>query len=144
MAAQRRGICRKALLVRNAGEHSLFDALFTGRRFGSLDFDAALEVGAVFDAEARGGDVADHFAVFLDLDAIAHADIAHGLAVDHNFAGIDLGIQLSAASDGEPVIEQGNGTFDLAIDLQIFVAGDFTLDGKRGPDTGQVTCRGDG
>jgi len=107
VAAQRRGICEKAPLVRNACENALvFGALIAGRRFGSLDFDAALEVGAVFDAEARRGDVADHFAVLLDLDAIAHAYIADGLAVDHYFAGVDLGIQLSAASHGEPVIEQ--------------------------------------
>ena len=72
----------------------------------TLDLDVAFEVGAVLDADARCDDVADDFAILLDLDAIAHADIADGLAVDHDFAGVDFGIQLSAASDGEPVISQ--------------------------------------
>ena len=61
-----------------------------------------LKVGAVFNADARGDDVADDFAILLDLDAIAHQQIADGFAVDDDFARVNFGMQLRAAADGEP------------------------------------------
>jgi len=40
-----------------------------------IDLDGAFEVGAVFDHDARGGQIADHRAIFLDLDAVLGAKI---------------------------------------------------------------------
>src|SRR5579871_5220226 len=68
-------------------------------RVGALDFDVALEVGALFDADARGGDVADHFAVLLDFHAIAGLQVAGDVAVDDHFARADFGIELRRAAD---------------------------------------------
>src|SRR5712664_2363091 len=43
---------------------------------GGVDLDATLELRAVLDADAGGGDVADDRAVALDVDAIARVKIA--------------------------------------------------------------------
>lgn len=65
-----------------------------GVGFGWVDFDAAFEMGAVFDADARGGDVADERAVFLDVYAAAGVDVANYFAADDNFARVNLGLKL--------------------------------------------------
>src|SRR5207237_5593272 len=54
--------------------------------FGALvDFDGALEVGAVLDHDARGGKVADDRAVFLDFNAVFRAKIALHVSIHDHF-----------------------------------------------------------
>ncbi len=49
--------------------------------FGRVDFDAALELSAVLNANARRRNVADDRAVLFDVDAVARAFMWQGTSV---------------------------------------------------------------
>lgn len=113
-----------------------------GLGFGRIDFDAALEVGAIFDADAGGGNVADDGAVFFDVDAAAGVDITHNLAENNQFTSVNFGIELSCGTHGEFVAVERDGTVYFAVNLEVFFANDFTLDGKAGPEARGTACAG--
>src|SRR5271165_7210905 len=52
-----------------------------------IDFDGALEVGAVFDHDAGGGKIAVDGTILLNLDAVLSAQISLHGAIDHDFTG---------------------------------------------------------
>ena len=124
--------CRFGLESRNRGR----------LRAGPVDFDASLENGAVFDADARRLDIADHRAVLLDFNAIGGIDIAGDFAEDDQFARGNFGIQDAAAADGKAVATDGDRSFDLAIDLQIFFGADAALNFEARADAGQAAGGG--
>src|ERR1700743_3620477 len=68
---------------------------------GLVDLDGTFEVGAVFDHDARRGEVAVDRAVFLDFDTILRAKIAFHRSVDDDFTGDDIGGDLGGRADGE-------------------------------------------
>jgi hypothetical protein len=88
-------------LVRDSADWKRFGfrALFN-RRLGALDFDASFEICAVFYADSRRRNVADHLAILLDLDAISRAEIAGGITVDDYFPSGNFGIQIGSAPYG--------------------------------------------
>ena len=99
-----------------------------GLGFGRFDFDAALEMGAIFDADARGGNVADDRAIGLDVDAIAGVDVADDFAKHDDFAGMNFRSEHGRGADGELMAIERNGAVHLAVNLQIFRAGELTFD----------------
>src|SRR5580700_2441666 len=99
-----------------------------GLGFGWVDFDAALEMSAIFDADASGGNVADDRAVGLDVDAVAGIEVADDFAKHDHFAGMNLGIEHGRGADGELMAIERDGAVHLAVNLQIFRAGELTLD----------------
>jgi len=103
-----------------------------GLGFGWVDFDAALEMGAVFDANPGGGNVAGDRAVTLDVDAIAGIEIADNFAVDDNFAGMNFGVEDGAGANGELMAIERDGALHVAVNLQVFRAGELPLDVKAG------------
>jgi hypothetical protein len=58
--------------------------------------------------------------------------IANYLPENDNLARVNLGSELGGGSDGEPVAAQGDGPIDFSVDLQVFCAGDMTLDVQAG------------
>jgi len=93
-----------------------------------LDLDATLEVGAIFHADSRGGDVAGHGASFPDLDPVAGMDVARQITIDDQFPYVDFRVQFSGGSHGESLAPQFDCAFHFAVDLQIFVARNLALD----------------
>ena len=120
---------RGSLVTKEAGATAA-SVRGVGLGFCRIDFDAALEVGAVFDADAGSGDIADDGAVLADIDASASAQIADNFAENDDFAGFDFGIEQGGRADGEFVATKRDGAFDLAVDLEIFGADDLALDLK--------------
>ena len=115
-------------LVRSSTDWRLFGFLaLLNRRLGALDLDVSLKISAVLDADSRRRNIANHLAIPLDLDAIARAEIAGGIAVDDHFARGNFRIQIGRAPYGQPVASKRNVPLDLAINLQVFVARDFTF-----------------
>src|SRR5579859_150192 len=106
-----------------------------------VNFDRALEVGAIFNADARRGQVAIDGAIFLDFNAVIGAKITLHTAVDNNFAGNDVSSEFRGGTDGKfPLIELDQ-SFDGAIDQQIFVAGNFTFDMEARSESCSRTVR---
>src|SRR6266571_2868993 len=99
-----------------------------GLRLGRIDLDAALEVGAVLDADPRGRNVSNDGAILLDVDAAACVEIADDFAVNNHLARVDFGNEIGSRAYGQFMAAKRNGPFDFAVDLQIFGAGDMTLD----------------
>src|SRR5258705_1070180 len=104
-------------------------------RFGGVDLDATFELRSVFNADTRRGNVADDRAIALDVDTVASVHIADHFSVDDNFARVDLRSELRRGSDGESVAAQRDGSIYFSIDLQIFGAGDVSLDLQTGTKT---------
>jgi hypothetical protein len=105
-----------------------------GLGFGRVDFYAALEVGAIFDADARGRNVSDDGAVFFDFDAAASVDVSYKFAGNGNFTRVNFGMELGGGPYDEFVALERDGAIDLAINLEIFRAGNLTVDLDAGTD----------
>jgi len=99
-----------------------------GLGFGWVDFDAALEVGAVLNADAGREDIADDGAFLLDVHTAADVNVAHDFPGDNQFAGMNFRLEMSRGADRQFVAMQRNGAVDLAVNLQGFGAGELTLD----------------
>src|SRR5258707_6296330 len=110
---RRSGIGDSGLRKRTAPAGFLLGAL--------VDLDGAFEIGAVFDHDARGGQVADDRAILLDFDTVLGAKIALHVPVDHHFAGNDVGGHLTSSGTGPLPLVVLAQSFDRAVDLRIFV-----------------------
>ena len=86
---------------------------------GWIDFDAALEMGSVFDADSSTGKVAGDGPVFRDFDPASSVNVADKLAIYHHFAGVDFRIELRRRADNKPMAVEGNWPFYDAVDLQV-------------------------
>src|SRR5712671_7483828 len=104
-------------------------------RFGGVDLDTTLELRAVFNADTCRGNVAHHGAIALDVDTVASVHIADHFSVDDNFARVNLRSELRRGSNGKSVAAQRDGSVYFSIDLQIFGAGDVSLDLQTGTKT---------
>src|SRR5579859_6576332 len=82
-----------------------------------LDINAALEVGAVFDADALGNHITDEGAFIADIHAVAGGEVALHLADHHDLAGGDVGRDHAVAAHGNPVAGKIDGAFDPAINI---------------------------
>src|SRR5690242_349988 len=58
---------------------------------GFHNIDTAFKIGAIFDADARGLDVADEFGVLADVDLVQRLDIAVNGSEHDDFARLDAG-----------------------------------------------------
>src|SRR5260370_24752771 len=78
--------CRRS----GIGDSGLRKRAAAGLLLGALvDLDGAFEIGAVFDHDARGGQVADDRAILLDFAAVLGAKIALHVPVNPHFPGND-------------------------------------------------------
>src|SRR5208337_2482429 len=109
----------------------------------AADLNSALERGAVFHADAHGGNVAVDCAFGADIHAIAALDVAIHFAHDHDFAGLNAGVDLAVAADGDSALGHGDFAFDAAVDVESLGAADFALDDQRAADGGLIHRSGD-
>ncbi len=94
----------------------------------AIDFDGAFEVRAIFDHDARGGQLAEDRTIFFDLDAVASTQIALDLAVDEDLGGQDVGGDLGAGADGEFATFHLDQSVDGAVHEEVLVSGDLAFD----------------
>ena len=98
-------------------------------------------MGAVLDADARRINVADDRAVLLDVDAAAGVHIADDFAVSDDVPRMNFGSKLGRRTDGQFMALERDGAIDDAVDLQVFRAGDLTLDLDACADARATTGR---
>src|SRR5450432_2840581 len=79
---------------------------------GAVNFDRAFEIGAVFNHDARRGEVAVDGTIFLDLDTIFGAQVSLYRAVDHDFTGNDVGGYFRRGSDRQLALVELDQSFD--------------------------------
>ena len=73
---------------------------------GRVDFDAALEMGAIFDADTRSGNVTNDRAIRFNIHAVARVEIADDFAEYDYFAGMNFGIELGGRAHGQVMAAQ--------------------------------------
>src|SRR5579864_9038685 len=79
-----------------------------------------------------------------DIDAIGALDVAGHLTHDDNFAGVNGGIDLAVAADGDPAVGHGDLALDAAVNVKRFRAAHFALDVQGAADGGLINGSGDG
>jgi hypothetical protein len=137
-----RGKQKDARVKCTSGRLSLLCKLVGGGwSFGRVNFDAALEIGAVFDADARRRNIAGDGAIPLDVDPAACVDVADNFPVGDHVASVNFGSELSGGTDGEFVTLESNGAFDDAVNLQVFRAGNLALDLDAGAEASPTAGR---
>src|SRR2546426_2643272 len=85
-------------------------------------------MGAILDADPRGGNVAGDRAVLLDVHPAAGVHVAHYLAGDDHFARVNFGIELGGGADDQFMAAQRDRAIHLPVNLQIFIASDLPFD----------------
>jgi len=135
-AKRDRSAARKMALGLGWLEH--FGCSGAGLAFRFANVDAALEEGAIFNADAGRGYVAGQGAFSANIDPVGGGDIPANLAQDHNLTGRDAGGHLAVAAHGDAVAGQIDAALDLAVDKQRFGAGDFPFDKQSFADGGLV------
>src|SRR5215472_3314519 len=95
------------------------------------DIDAALEVGAVLNADALADHVTAERTFVTNISPIAGGHVALDLAQDHDFLGVDVGLDLPVATNGHPVPREVDSAFDAAIDVERFRASHLAFDDQR-------------
>src|SRR6476660_272231 len=101
---------------------------------GRLHLHAALEDGAVLDADALHHHVAGNGTFAADVEAIAADDVALHLTHDHDFAGVDVGGNHAVAAHGHAMFGNIDGAFDAAINEERFRSTDVAFDDQRAAD----------
>jgi len=102
---------------------------------GELDvhLDAALELGAVGEDDARGTQVAADAGALVEGDGGGGGDVTIDLAVDVDGVDLDVGLDDGAGGDDEMAAE-ADAALDATLDDQVFVAGDVAADGDPRAD----------
>src|SRR5579859_2510521 len=89
-------------------------------------------MGAVLDADAGGGNIADDRAVGFDIDAVAGVEIADDFAVDHHFPGANFGSEHGGGANGKLMAVERDGAVHFAVNLQVFRTSELTFDMQAG------------
>ena len=110
-------------------------------RFGLHDVDAALEVRAVLDDDARRADVPDQFGILADLNLVRGLHVALDGAQRHHFARLDGRAHGPVRPDRQLVLQGFHGAFHFAIDVQVFAAENLANHFHGLPDGGRTSAR---
>src|SRR5208337_980081 len=98
---------------------------------GLADINPALEIGAVFDADALRDHVSRERAFAPDVHPVAGRQVAANFAQHHDFARRDIGRNHAVAAHGHPVAGQVDGSLHSAVNVKRLRAGDFAFDDQR-------------
>ena len=114
----------------------LQSVLMNGRNFGSDDLNLALEIGAIFDDDARSPKIAYQAAALANCNLPACLDIAIHAAEDFDFSRSRACADFAAWPNRQAAVRHIKGTVDLAIDVHVLSAGDLSPDHHRFADDG--------
>src|SRR5271167_709675 len=98
---------------------------------GFANVNPALEISAVFDADALRDHVPGERAFAADVHAIAGCDVAADFAEYHDLARRNVGRDHTVAAHGHTVTGQVDGTLHPAVNVERLRAGDFAFDNQR-------------
>src|SRR5580765_1119037 len=93
--------------------------------------NAAFHQCAIFHADALGDDISCERTFAADVQPVGTLDVPANLAHDHNFAGIDVGLDDAMAADGHPVFWNADRPFNAAVNIEGFRTCKFTFNHYR-------------
>src|SRR5262249_18348836 len=98
------------------------------------DVNRTLEPSAVLNGNSLAHDVPAQRTFIANVNPIAGSDVALDFAQDHDFLGVDVGLDLAVAANRYTVTRQIDGAFHAPVNVKRFGAGDFALDDQRFTD----------
>jgi hypothetical protein len=119
------------------GAPSNHHAIFTLPQFA--DVNAALEEGAIANADALCGHIPGQRTFTADVHTVAGIDIAAHFAKNHHFPGSDIRRHLGIPANRDPAVRRVDRTLDVAFDIQRFGTYDFALDLQALADRGRIS-----
>src|SRR4029434_1679133 len=132
----------RRLRFRLLGLERAVRALDGARLILLLHVDAAAEMRAVGDGDARRDDVALDRAVLLDVDLLGRVQIPRHLAEDDDGLGGDLGLDATVRSDSEHVVAQLDLAVDPTLDREVLAAAQLAVDHNALSDARQLFVHG--
>src|SRR5258708_1554429 len=84
-----------------------------------------------------GDDIPYRDGGFAQFGPLTGVDIALQFALDSHSLSVDVGFYLPVGANRQVVAAQFDGAFDLSVDVEVFTAGQFTLDDDRLADVGE-------
>ena len=93
-----------------------------------MDLNFPFEVRAVFNRDTMRHDIPHHDGRLPEIHSVTGLDITVQLALNDHATSIDVGVYLAVRPDREAIPAQFDAAFYLAVHIQIFTAGKFTLD----------------
>src|SRR6266536_2836587 len=103
------------------------DSLGGHFRLRADNIDAALEVGAIVNADAGRPDVAHQTALFANGNLSVHFHVAVYLSENVHLAGLDVSLNLAIVPHGEDTL-RFERALHVAIHHQFFLCADVNLD----------------
>src|SRR5688572_28725434 len=104
----------------------------------ALHVDAAPEVRALRDRDARRDDVAVHRSAVADFHLLGRAHVAIDFAEDDERLGEYLRLDLAIGTNRQHVILELDLAFDLSFDREVLAAVQFAFDDDRLPDVHDI------
>src|SRR5262245_59684362 len=128
----------RSLRLRLLGLERAVRALGGARLILLLHVDAAAEMRAVGDGDARRNDVALDRAVLLDVDLLGRGEVTRHLTEDDDGLGGDLRLDATVRSYREHVVAQFDLAVDAALDRQVLAAAQLAVDHDALSDARQL------
>src|SRR5215471_16882496 len=105
------------------------------RLLRAKDVDAAFEVCAVFNHDTRSFNVANDARAFHDGDPVGRIYISLNRASDHQFFRLNVRLDLAVGTNRQTIADF-KSAFDLAVQVEFFIAVDFPPDSHSLTDCG--------
>jgi hypothetical protein len=103
------------------------------------DVNAALEEGAIANADALCGHIPGQRTFTADVHTVAGIDITAYFAKNHHFPGSDIRRHLGIPTNRDPTVRRVDRTLDVAVDIQRFGTYYFALDLQALADRGRTS-----
>ena len=134
---------QRALYCRNSYSDSrryrrLRLGIKTRRRLRFLNVDGAFEVRSVLDGNPCRSNVPSQRRTLAKVGAVGGAQVSIHLTMHNHIPCLDVCTNASIGADRQALATQRNGTFDFAVDIQIFAARKFALNNYRLPNGSEV------
>src|SRR5215471_14432428 len=101
------------------------------------DLDRPLDVGPIFNHDARTPNVPHYTAATAEFDELPGLDTPFHVSNQDDVLGFNVSFHLSSRSDGQRVLRKDHSTHYLPIHQQVVLAANFTFDANRSTHAGR-------
>ena len=93
-----------------------------------LEFYTSLQDSALFDAEPTCEDVPVDDGGLAQVYAACSLDVAREMTEYSDVADGDIGANACVGPDGQAAVLEGNGSFDVSVDVKVLISGELSPD----------------
>jgi len=105
-----------------------------------LKLDIAFQNSTLFDAEPTGEDVSIYDCRLAQVNATRSLHIACKMTKYGDVADGDIGTNTRIWANGQTASLEGDGSFDISVDVKVLISGELSSDNDRLTDDGGTLC----